>query len=168
MRPPFLRHQRVLRGGAALAIFAVLGTLMLLPEKSPALRVSLCPIRQLTGLPCALCGGTRSARALLHADWHRAASLNILAVPAVVLLALAGLVAAAEALRGRALLDWPSLFRHLRWAAPFSLLLLLGWWLFQMDSALRGGKEELLDLHNPIAARLYDFYHREEGIRTGR
>lgn len=38
--------------------------------------IPLCGLRLLTGLPCPLCGGTRSLAAVAHLDWWAALTLN--------------------------------------------------------------------------------------------
>lgn len=40
---------------------------------------SVCPMKTLAGIPCALCGGTRASYALTHFDFGEALSLNPLA-----------------------------------------------------------------------------------------
>ena len=46
----------------------------------------ICPLRRLTGIPCAGCGMTRAAAALCHGEWVQAAAFNIAALPLAALL----------------------------------------------------------------------------------
>ena len=48
-----------------------------------------CPLRGLTGIPCASCGLTRAAAALCRGQWTAASASNVAAIP----LALCGVVA---------------------------------------------------------------------------
>ncbi len=117
----------------------------------------LCGLRMVTGLPCPLCGGTRAAQAFLCGDLARAFYLNPLAIPVVGGLILAGLLAALELLRARALTDWTALRRRwLAWTPLFLVLLLLLWWPVHLASALREPKSDLLDLRNPVARAAYE------------
>lgn len=51
-----------------------------------------CPLRSFTGIPCPLCGGTRSVVAAVHGRWADAFAINpvglVVVVAAVVLLVL--------------------------------------------------------------------------------
>ena len=147
--PPLLPHERWLRlGGVALVGLALV--FLAIHSALPALP---CGFRSLTGLPCAMCGGTRSASALLSGDWAQALYLNALSVPVLFGALLAAGIALIESLRGRALADW-SVWKHrIGKLLPVSLLLLLGWWIPHLILALKTPKPELIDLRNPIAAK---------------
>lgn len=164
MNPPFLPRQRLTRLAVAGLVLLTLATFAFLPRLSvptPSLPGG-CVFHRVTGLPCALCGGTRAARALLQGDVPRAWKLNPLALPAVAALLALGLVCAWEGLRGRPLLDWPRQGERLRTWAPFLLLALLLWWFPHLWGALRGSNSELLDLQNPIARTLHDGLRKPE------
>ncbi|PAZ01999.1 MAG: hypothetical protein CAK85_01265 [Spartobacteria bacterium AMD-G5] len=100
-----------------------------------------------------MCGGTRSATALLSGDWRQALYLNALSIPVLSGALLVGVVALAECLRGRALADWSPWKRRLGKFLPVTLLVLVGWWIPHLIVALKTPKPELIDLRNPIAAK---------------
>jgi|ERR1017187_7228096 hypothetical protein len=50
-----------------------------------------CPLRRLTGIPCASCGLTRAAAALCQGKWAAASAYNLAAIP-LALLVVAGLL----------------------------------------------------------------------------
>ena len=146
--PPLLPHERWLRAGFLAVIglaFAFLGIHSALPSLP-------CGFRSVTGLPCAMCGGTRSASALIAGDFTQALYLNALALPVLAGMLLGGLIALAELLRGRALADWSVWKGRLGKILPVSLLLLFAWWIPHVVIALKTPKPELIDLRNPIAA----------------
>jgi len=147
--PPLLPHERWLRLGLASLVGLALAFLAL-HSSLPALP---CGFRSLTGLPCAMCGGTRSASALLSGDWRQALYLNALSVPVLFGALLVAGIALIETLRGRALAEWNPWKRRLGQLLPVTLLLLLGWWIPHMLLALKTPKPELIDLQNPIAAK---------------
>lgn len=115
-----------------------------------------CVFHGLTGLPCPLCGGTRAASALLHGDLARALHLNALAIPALGLLLLIGILSLLEAIRGRSFADWGMRWREARIVLAAAVILLLLWWVPHLWQALQDPKAELLDLRNPIARRLHE------------
>jgi hypothetical protein len=147
--PPLLPHERWLRIGVV-ALVGLVFVFLALHSTLPALP---CGFRSLTGLPCAMCGGTRSASALIAGDLHQALYLNALAIPVLAGMLLGGLIALAELLRGRALADWSVWKGRLGKILPVSLLLLFAWWIPHVVIALKTPKTELIDLRNPIAAR---------------
>ncbi|MFR9729404.1 DUF2752 domain-containing protein [Saccharopolyspora sp. MS10] len=55
-----------------------------------------CPMLFLTGLDCPFCGGSRMLGALLHADFARAADLNLFALVVIMPLAVAFLIGSAR------------------------------------------------------------------------
>jgi hypothetical protein len=114
-----------------------------------------CGFRSLTGLPCALCGGTRSAQAVLRGDFARARTLNPLAFPAVGLIVVIGLIAGIEAWRGRAMSPWTQ-----SWQKRGTLLILAGllglliWWPPHLTRALRENNTDLIDPTHPVTRAL--------------
>ena len=146
--PPLLPHERWLRAG----LLALLGLAFVFLAIHSALPSLPCGFRSVTGLPCAMCGGTRSASALIAGDFTQALYLNALALPVLAGMLLGGLIALAELLRGRALADWSVWKGHLGKILPVSLLLLFAWWIPHVVIALKTPKPELIDLRNPIAA----------------
>lgn len=147
--PPLLPNERWLRFGLvafvglAFAFLTIHSTLPALP----------CGFHSLTGLPCAMCGGTRSASALIAGDWRQALYLNALAIPLLAVMSLSAAVAFVELLRNRPLLNWSPWRCRSGVLLPVSLLLLLGWWIPHVIIALKTPKPELIDLRNPIAAK---------------
>jgi hypothetical protein len=161
-QPPLFPWQRAWRGAAAIVIVGILAFLAWLPKNSSAgLPGSACLFHEATGLPCALCGGTRAAKALVHGDFQRALHLNAAAFPAVAGLSLAALIFLWESLRGRALTNWSALARRYRMAFPIGLILLILWWIPQMIGALDGSKSELINLQNPIARTLATLFDHQ-------
>jgi len=152
-RPPLLPHERWLRLGI-IAMLALLAAFPLLKKTALPLPSIPCGFKSMTGLPCAFCGATRSVAALLAGDPARAIHLNALALPAVAALLAAAAICLAEFLRGRAFADWHTLSRRVGRFLPLTLLLLLAWWIPHIVSALKSPKHELVELQNPIAARL--------------
>jgi hypothetical protein len=64
--PPLLPHERWLRLGCV----AIAGLAFLFLAIHSALPSLPCGFRSMTGLPCAMCGGTRSASALIAGAWR--------------------------------------------------------------------------------------------------
>jgi len=112
--------------------------------------------REVTGLPCPLCGGTRATRAILAGDWSRAVYLNILAFPALLSAILILSVLTIEAIRGRALANYKVLVRRVPKWTPIAALIILAIYLSQLYLAVKMPKNELVDFTNPIAAALRD------------
>ena len=119
-----------------------------------------CTFKKLTGLPCALCGGTRSAQAFLHGDFAAALYLNPLSLLVIGLATVWAATMVWEAAQGRALADWGALLRRYQRWMPLLLVLLVVWWVPHVLGALRIPKKELIDLRNPIAASLYRQLHK--------
>ena len=147
--PPLLPHERWLRFGCAVLV-GLAFVFLALHSALPALP---CGFRSLTGLPCAMCGGTRSASALLSGDWRQALYLNALSIPVLSGALLVAGVALVESVRGRALADWNPWKRRLGKFLPVTLLVLVVWWIPHLIVALKTPKHELIDLRNPIAAK---------------
>lgn len=80
-----------------------------------------CPMRAVTGLDCAGCGGLRATNALLTGDFTRAVDHNLLVV-LLAPLAVYGIVQVLLAQRGRRL---PRI-RYRGWMTPVILVLLFG------------------------------------------
>jgi hypothetical protein len=100
-----------------------------------------------------MCGGTRSASALLSGDWRQALYLNALSIPVLSGALLVAGVALVESMRGRAFTDWNPWKRRPGKFIPVTLLVLVGWWIPHLIVALKTPKPELIDLRNPIAAK---------------
>ena len=62
----------------------------------------ICPFRAVTGWDCPLCGGTRMGSALLHGDVAAAFAFNPVALVAIALLGVVGVLWVVEALGGPA------------------------------------------------------------------
>lgn len=153
MNPPLLRAQRRSRLIGLAVILVLLAAVRLAPLSSMR---PICGFKNLTGLPCPLCGGTRAAQCILSGDFPHALYLNPLALPVVAVLVAVALVFFIELLRGRALADWDFWKRRLSPFIPLLVILMLLWWGPHLVSALRGPKPELVDLRNPIARAAYE------------
>ena len=147
--PPLLPHERWLRLGCVALVSLAFAFLAL----HTALPILPCGFRSLTGLPCAMCGGTRSASALMAGDWRQAVYFNALTIPVLAAMFLVAGFALAEWIRGRALVDWSPWKHRVGKLLPVSLLVLLGWWIPHVVIALKTPKPELIDLRNPVAAK---------------
>ncbi len=109
-----------------LLVAACLVGLVLVAQGRPALAFPLCPLKALSGLPCAACGSLRALDALVHGDVARAIRMNPLATLGLVTL-FAWLAHAAMAMA----LGWPrwriasgdSDLLPLRWATALSVAL---------------------------------------------
>jgi len=90
-----------------------------------------CGFRRLTDLPCLACGGTRSARSLLAADFLSALAYNPLFVVALGLATLWSLWSLVARLRGDGLrvrlVTDPAGSRFLRWGLAIGLILHWMW-----------------------------------------
>ena len=78
-----------------LAVVAVVAIYYyLIPIESHPYLALGCPLKELTGLDCPLCGGQRAFHALLHCEFGKALSYNyflVIAVPYMLLLMYAGM-----------------------------------------------------------------------------
>jgi len=146
---------RWFRAGIAAAALFLLAA-MAAAGGSPRLPPLPCGFHALTGLPCALCGGTRAALAVMRGDWSVAAYLNPLAFAAVPVAFLIAAVLVIEAFRGRALRDWSAPIPRRIVAAACAACLAL--WLAQVVLALKTPKPELVDLRNPVAGKLRSLF----------
>lgn len=70
--PPLLEDPWALGALSALATLLIAATL---PLWAGGLRL-LCPLREITGIPCPTCYGTRATLALLAGDWRAALRFN--------------------------------------------------------------------------------------------
>lgn len=93
--------------------------------------IPLCAFRQLTGIPCPLCGGTHTCAALLQGDFVTAWQANpgVLFLVAVAMMHSALL--AAEAASGRQI-KRPLVPKTLSWAWFGALVVLLAAWLWRL------------------------------------
>ncbi|MBI5817510.1 MAG: DUF2752 domain-containing protein [Verrucomicrobia bacterium] len=92
---------------------------------------AMCPLRRLTGIPCATCGMTRAAAALSRGELAQASAFNIAAIPlALLLAALMGLFAW-EAVTDRAIVGpvWRRCSKPVTW---FLVVLLLAAWVVNL------------------------------------
>jgi hypothetical protein len=156
MSPPLRPDQRRFRALLASIIAGVLGGAALLPVPAPGFSgPPVCVFKGISGLPCALCGGTRATQALLHGDLCRALYLNMAALPLVIVLVAAAMLAGYEAWRGRAATDWNRVLRKFRPALPMMVALLCLYWLVHLIGAVRQSKTELIDLRHPVAEAIH-------------
>jgi len=96
-KPRVGRWKAVAVAGGALAV--VTGTLLVDPNRG---LLPGCPLKELAGLDCPLCGGTRAAHALLTGDVGAAIDFNVFATLVVIpLLAFLVLRATVALWRGR-------------------------------------------------------------------
>ncbi len=116
-----MRSRALWTWGAVLLVAALLrlGLTDLLPN--------MCPLRRLTGIPCATCGMTRAAAALSRGELAKASGFNIAAIPLALLLAVLMGLLAWEAVTDRAVVDpvWQRCSKPVTW---FLVVLLLAAW----------------------------------------
>ncbi len=86
---------------------ALLAGVALLPfaSRSPLVSVQTCAFKGATGLPCALCGGSRAAQAVLRGDFAQACYLNMAALPSIAIVASVVLLLWSEAIGGNAVIE---------------------------------------------------------------
>jgi hypothetical protein len=160
MQPPLLPHERVLRIGVLAALGLALGLLLAKAAGVPLPGLP-CGFRNLSGLPCAMCGGTRAVASVLEGEWCVALYGTAMAIPGLAgLVGLAG-ICLAELWRGSAWIDWNPFRKRIGGLLPLTLALLTAWWALHVVSALKTPKPELVDLRNPVAAAVADWF----GIR---
>ena len=147
------RNQRISRAILAFTFMALLTGAALLPfaSESPALTVQTCVFKGVTGLPCALCGGSRATQAALRGDLSRACYLNVAALPAILMAASVTLVLCFEAISGNAVIAWSRFPTRIRPLLPLLLVVFFVFWIIHLADAVRRAKPELIDLRNPIA-----------------
>lgn len=152
--PPLLPHERWIRVFVCLSVGLILSVCYF--SGSPVFKWP-CVFHALSGLPCPLCGGTRAVRAILHGDMGFALRLNATALPLLATMLVGGFLCAWEAVRGQPLADWSGLLRrNARWF-PLVIPLVLAWWIPHLITAVKAPKTELVDLKNPIAARIREW-----------
>lgn len=102
----------------------------------PQSDLTVCLIKNATGLPCPSCGSTRSVVALAQGDWLEALRLNPLGVLIAIVLVVAPFWISLDVHTGKATLHTFTLrvegYLQRKWvAAPAILLILLNWiWSF--------------------------------------
>lgn len=151
MRPPLLFYERAMRWGVLAAIGLVFAILAAKAFSLPVPGLP-CGFRNLSGLPCAMCGGTRAATALMGGDWQQALYWNAMAAPVLAGLVVLAAVCAIELLRGSALIDWKPHGMRLGRFLPITLCVIAAWWTLHVVLALKTPKPDLVDLRNPVAA----------------
>lgn len=156
-RPPLSapeRRSRFLLIGAGSLLLALL-VVWPLPKKVPFFPPGgICLFHQATGLPCALCGGTRAARCLVRQDWRGAWYYNSLIYALAPGAALLGVILLAEAACGKELLRRPSRRKALPLAIGIALLL-LAWWAWHVYDAVTTPKPELADFRRRVVRALH-------------
>ena len=155
---PLTPRQRLVRLGI-IAVSVGLLAFPLLKSLKPSIPALPCGFKALTGLPCLLCGGTRSACAALRGDFAYSLYLNALSIPLRGFILLLAFASAVEIVRGRPFAYWHSLSKPFFKLWPVLILLLLAWWSVHTITALRTPKPELLNPDNPIASRLRAIFH---------
>ncbi len=155
--PPLLPHERGVR---VAMVAALLGCGVLLWQWAQAVPgfAPKCVFHSVTGLPCAFCGATRSVCAAVAGEWVRALELNAAGVVVVVATVLLGVIAGAEAVRGRALVDWGSTLRRGARFLPLAGAVLVAWWGVHLLDAVRKPNAELVDFSNPVARQLAEWF----------
>jgi len=153
-RPPAFPLSRTERQGRLLFFLSLAAVTLWLafgswPGKRSPLLGAPCIFKQVSGLPCAFCGGTRATRQILKGNFEKALYLNAIAFPTVVGIALVSLGLLYEAVRGRALFPRPAPKTHL-------VLVLCGvgflaaWTVWHAWDALSTPKPELINLKHPL------------------
>lgn len=136
----------VLAGGCVAGAFLLFWPF---PAKPWFLPGGSCLFHQVTGFPCAFCGGTRAAKCLLHQDWAGAWHYNGMACLVGAGGVLAALFLLGEAVSGRRLLPQPSR-RTLMAVCIAGLVILACWWAWHIRDALVTPKPELVNFSHPI------------------
>lgn len=154
--PPLLLHERWMRLGVVFGLLLSLTFIAFIrPQLTPTFLPKMpCGLRAITGLPCPFCGGTRAIRALLNGEWWRAIYLNTMAILALFIFVGVIGILLIEAGKARRLVDWKALERTVTRFMPLLIAFVMIWWLPHLIIALRTPKPELVNLKNPIAAKL--------------
>ena len=146
-------NQRKSRAVLAFAFMSLLAGMALLPfaSRSPLLSVQTCAFKGVTGLPCALCGGSRATQAALRGDFARACYLNVAALPGILIVTSVTVVLCYEAISGNAVFAWGRFSKRIRPLLPLLVAVFFLYWILHLVDAVRRAKPELIDLRNPIA-----------------
>jgi hypothetical protein len=142
---PLSSSQKQLRLLGLAAIFAFLTYAWLLnPESAHSYwNWNLSGFRNLTGLPCPLCGGTRATHYLMQGNISKVLYYNWLAIPALLISLSLVILFSLELLQKRTYL--PALPHLSPTLLILSLLGLTAIWLQHVQSALNHPKPELLN-----------------------
>jgi hypothetical protein len=132
----------------AFLIVALLGFMayawLLNPSSSTASTWSLSGFRNLTGLPCPLCGGTRATHYLLQGNLERTLYYNWLAIPSLLIAITLVLTLSLELLHGRLYL--PRVQAKISPSFLLTVILsVLVIWFVHIYDALQSPKPELLN-----------------------
>jgi hypothetical protein len=146
-------EQRRSRAVLAFVFMALLAGVALLPfgSRSPLPIVQTCAFKGATGLPCALCGGSRATQAALRGDLARACYLNMAALPVIAIVTSVTLLLWYEAISGSAVIVWGRFPKRIRPFLPLLLVVFCVYWIVHLVDAVRRVKPELVDLRNPVA-----------------
>jgi len=132
---------------------ALLAGVAVLPfgSRLPLPTVPMCAFKGATGLPCALCGGSRATQAALRGELARACYLNMAALPIIAIVTSVTLLLWYEAISGSAVIVWGRIPKRIRPLLPLVLVIFCVYWIVHLVDAVRRVKPELVDLRNPIA-----------------
>jgi len=148
----------LLVGGLFLALF-----LFLMPHLFGKAH-GRCSFLSVTGLPCAMCGGTRAVRALAAGDVERSLYLNAAAIPTLLGIGSVGLVLAFEAISGRR--AFPGFRRSVIGKKPYLIgvvlvIVIVPWTVWHAWEALSTPKPELIMPDHPVVKVLRDWLLRD-------
>lgn len=145
-----LPAERLVKLVVALGIFAGLAWLIYAPDLGIR---KTCAIHEITGLPCAMCGGTRALRCAARGEWKQSWQWNPLALPAASLAFLVSMALLVEAASGWRIL--PSL--RAPWMPILGLAILGGllvWTLYRMERALSDPGHPLANPKHPVVQQI--------------
>jgi len=140
-RLPLSPDQRLLRAAGSAAILGFIVYSWVLNPQSVS-TFNLSAFRNIIGLPCPLCGGTRATHYLLQGDLTQALYYNWLALPAFLGGMALVLIFGWELLRDRAYLPIFRLSKRI-WAA--AIIFVIAIWAYHIYDALHTPKLELLN-----------------------